>query len=177
MLNPNGDLCFVVLCPELKFGGIRTTVSTVRDAFPAAPCLCVVPKDADPEDAKTAGGIAPVVRGGQTVSSMINKGLGESRSRWNMVVVAGNAVRYGPVLKYARFVTAETDVLYQVRGQTEWRWDEASIHGLLISRAAFEDVGAFPEDEESIQGCKLLWAGKALERGYSLKGLVGTRLN
>ena len=171
MFSIDNELSFIILCPELKFGGIKTTVSTINHFFPKTPLLCIVPANCGKEDLKRAKDIGPTYKGGKTLSSMINEGVKKSKTSWNLIVVAGNAIRYHPVLRYSRFATSEKDVLYPVLGLNNWSWDQSSIHGLLLNKSVLKDAGAFPE-EESLYESKLLWSEKLLEKGYKLKGLV-----
>jgi hypothetical protein len=176
MIDMDKDLGFVILLTEFRFTGLRTTVTTIRTNFKNSECTCVIPQNSNKEDVKTARTICNVVEGGETISSMINAGIKKSRQPWNLIVMSGNIIKYNPVMKYRRFLESEKDVMYRVVDKTHWRWEDASIHGLLIHKNAIEEIGAFPESEESLQLCKLMWGAKATEKGYKFKGLVGVKL-
>jgi hypothetical protein len=176
MLDIEKDLSFVILLTEFRFAGLRATVTTIQQSFDKSDLVCVVPKDSNKEDLKTAKTICPIVEGGDTISSMINRGVEKSKRPWSLIVMSGNIIKYNPVMKYKRFLESEKDVMYRVVDKSYWKWEDASIHGVLIHKNAMKEVGAFPEDEESLQLCKLLWAGKAIEKGYKFKGLVGVKL-
>jgi hypothetical protein len=175
MLKIEKDLGFVILCPEFKFGGLRTTVSTIQANFDSASYICVVPGGSNEEDVKTASKICPLVQGKNTISSLINAGIKASKKNWCLIVMSGNVIRYQPVLRYNRFLASDKDVMYRVVDKVHWRWEDASIHGLLINKKALKEIGDFP-DEESLQNCKLIWGAGAIEKGYNLKGLVGIKL-
>jgi hypothetical protein len=175
MFNLDKDIGFIVLCPEFKFGGIRTTINTIKSNFDNPKFTCVIPGGSHDEDTNITKKICPIIKGGDTISSMINTGLKASKRPWSLVVMSGNTVKYSPLLKYVRFTKAKTDILYRVVDK-HWKWEEASIHGLLIHQDAMKDVGEFPEDVDSLQECKLLWGAKAVEKGYKFKGLVGVKL-
>jgi hypothetical protein len=56
-----------------------------------------------------------------------------------------------------------------------WLFPDATINGMLLSKQAMKEVGDFP-DGDSIVNSKLWWSGLAIEKGYKLKGVVGTKL-
>lgn len=172
MFKLEEDLGFIILCPEMKFGGLKLTVSGIVSHFGESSHLCVIPDNTDPEEAKVVKSICPAVKGGSSISSMINAGFKKAKKPWNLVVVSGNNIRYNPVLKYTRFTKSAKDVIYPVSDKSYWKWEDSSIHGMLIHREAFKEVGDFP-DEESLPYCKLLWSVKALDKGYTFKGLIG----
>ncbi len=176
MLNFEKDLGFVILLTEFRFGGLRATTSTIGSNFNNAKCICVVPGGSDKEDMRTAKSICPLVEARETISSMINAGIEKSQKPWNLIVMSGNIMRYKPVMKYGNWMDSPKDIMYRAVDKTHWRWEDASIHGMMIHKEAMKEVGAFPEDEESLPMCKLIWGATALEKGYKLKGLVGIRL-
>lgn len=175
MFNIDKDLQFTVLCPEFKFGGVRTTVSSIRSNFNNPEVICSIPDTGTNEESRMVANICPIVKGGATISSMINAGLRKGTRDWNLVLVAGNVIKYNPLLKYVFFTKSEKDVLYRVVDKVRWRWEDASIHGLLMHRKAIGEVGDFP-DEESIKSCKTLWGARAAKNGYTFKGLVGVKI-
>lgn len=172
MFKLDKDLGFIILCSEMKFGGLRLTVSCIESYFSGAAITCVVPSNSDPEELKVVKSICPTVKGGTSISTMINAGFKKAKKPWNLIVVSGTNIKYNPVLKYTRFTKSVKDVIYPVVDKSYWKWEDASIHGMLIHKDAFKEVGDFPE-EESLPMCKLLWAAYAMEKGYTFKGLVG----
>lgn len=176
MIDLEKDLSFAILLTEFRFVGLRATVTTIKTNFNNADCICVVPKDSNKDDLKVVKTICPTVEGGNTISSMINTGVQKTKRPWSLIVMSGNIIRHRPVMKYSRFLESEKDVMYRAVDTKHWRWADASIHGILMHKNAMKEVGAFPENEESLQTCKLLWAEKAIEKGYKFKGLVGVKL-
>lgn len=176
MLDIEKDISFVVLLTEFRFTGLRATTSTVKTNFNNPDCICVIPKGSDAQDVKTAKTICNIVEGGNTISSMINTGIRESKRPWTLFVMSGTIIKYNPVLKYQRFVKSHKDIMYRVVDKNHWKWEDASIHGLLIHKDAIKEVGAFPEEGESLQRCKSIWGMKAIEKGCTFKGLVGVKL-
>jgi hypothetical protein len=170
------DISFVILLTEFRFTSLRATVTTINSNFNNPDCICIAPKNSNKDDLKVAKSICNVIEGGNTISSMINAGLAKSKRPWSLIVMAGNVIRYNPVLKYKRFIESEKDVMYRVVDKNYWKWEDASIHGLMIHKTVIKEVGYFPEEEESLPFCKLIWAAKAVEKGCKFKGLVGVKL-
>jgi hypothetical protein len=163
---------FVILCPERNVGGLMSTVCSVQYHFPDKPYLCVVGDDATPDELKEFGGICRTLQGGKTYTSLINLGIRESRAAWVFLFMAGAVIRHGVFNKYRIFCTDNKHVMFPVIDR-KWMFDEASINGLFLNRNALKEVGEFSEEEEDFQMVKLLWASKAMEKGYQFRALVG----
>lgn len=176
MLEFEKNLGFIILLPEFRLTGLRTTVSTIKSSFDDSKCICVVPGDSNNDDLKAIKTVCPIVSGKTTISSMINAGIKKSEKPWNLVIMSGNIIRHNPIMKYKRFLESSRDIMYRVTDKSHWRWEDASIHGLLIHKDAMKEIGTFSEDEESFQLCKLIWGARAVEKNYKFKGLVGVRL-
>lgn len=169
------DLGFVILLTEFRFGGLRATTATINSNFQNAHYICAVPEQSDENDIKIAKTICPIVKGKNTISSMINAGIEKSEKPWNLVVISGNIIRHKPVTRYEKWIDSKKDIMYRVTDKIHWRWEDASIHGMLIHKEAMKEIGGFLE-EESLPMCKLEWAARAIDKGYKFKGVVGIRL-
>jgi hypothetical protein len=160
----------------MKFGGLKLTTSSIMSQFDNANFTCVIPENTDPEELKIVKTICPAIQGGASISSMINAGMKKTKRPWNMIVVSGHNIRYSPVLKYTRFTKSTKDVLYPVMDKSYWKWCDSSIHGILVHKEAFTEVGDFPDNEENLPMCRLIWSINAVEKGYVFKGLIGAKL-
>lgn len=175
MIDIEKDISFVILLTEFRFAGLRATTTTIKNNFNDPDCVCVVPGGSNVNDIKTAQKICKIAKGGNTISSMINTGIRESKKPWSLFIMSGSVIKYNPVLKYKKFIKSNKDIMYRVVDKNYWKWEDASIHGLLINKSVIEEVGDFPE-EESLQLCKLFWGATAIEKGCTFKGLVGVKL-
>lgn len=176
MIDIEKDISFVILLTEFRFASLRATVSTVKNNFNNPDCICVVPQKSNTQDIEIANSICNIVEGGNTISSMINTGIQNSKKPWTLFIMSGTIIKYNPVLKYKKFIKSTKDVMYRVVDKNHWKWEDASIHGLLMHKTVIEEVGTFPEEGESLKKCKFLWGMKAIEKGYKFKGLVGVKL-
>jgi len=175
MIDIEKDIGFVILLTELRTAGIYATAKTIESNFGKTKHICVVPEYSKEEALKPIKNISNIVKGGETISSLINTGIKESKKDWNLIVMAGNIIRYKPVSRYKQWVQSKKDILYRATNTMNWKWEDSSLHGLLMHKEALQEVGDFPE-EKSLQFCKLLWGDSAIKKGYKLKGLVGIKL-
>lgn len=170
------NVTFLILCPELNVGGLRSTVNSIKSSFPEIPYICMVGENADSEDVREFTAICPVVKAGNTITSLINAGVKKSKTKWTFVIMAGCLARYSMFKKYNTFLKNEKDVLYSVVDKNAWLFHDATINGMLLSKTMLKEVGDFPDIEHSILDSKTWWGASAIQKGYKLKGIVGTKL-
>jgi hypothetical protein len=166
---------FLVLCPELNVGGLRSTISSIKSNFHNIDYMCVLGENATDFDMKEIGKMTPFIKGGNTITSLINNGIKKSKKEWIYIIVAGVLLRPTIFRKYETFLKNDTDIMYQVTNKTTWLFSDATINGILINKKAIKEVGDFT-DEDNIVNSKLLWAAKAIEKGFKFRGLVGIKL-
>lgn len=169
----NIDFGFVILCPEKNLNGLKSTAKTIK-YFHNRPVLAVVPKETTKEELKSFNEFCPTHKGGNTITSLINKGIDTIETPWATTIMAGVSVRARTCKKYHYFLENENDILFQVLDR-KYSFDECSLNGLMISKKAFKDVGSFDE-KESLEECKLLWALEAIQKGYKFKAIVGAKI-
>lgn len=169
------NVTFLILCPELNVGGLRSTVNSIKSSYPDVPYLCMLGSNANAQDVKEFKGICPVAKAGGTITSMINAGVKKTKTQYCYVICAGCLARNTILKKYDLFLKDEKDVLYSVVDRSAWLFPDATINGMLLGKSMMKEVGDFP-DGDSIVNSKLWWSGLAIEKGYKLKGIVGTKL-
>lgn len=167
---------FLILCPELNIGGLRSTVNTIKNNFPDAPHVCMVGDNAKSEDILEIGKMCDAVKAGTTITSLINTGVKNTKTKWSFVIMAGCFARVSMFKKYNIFLKDKKDILYSVVDRNAWLFPDATINGMLLSKSMLDEIGDFPDDAHSIINSKTWWSAKAMEKGYSFKGIVGTKL-
>lgn len=184
---PEENLQFIILCPERNWGGLMCTSKSIKECFPSSKSIAVVGDDATDAEFKEFNTEVKTIRGGKTISGLINAGLNHSKNTdtWNFILMAGNYIRYRIIKKYFRFVESNTDVVYPVvtmaakadgMGRRCWEFPDASINGLLLHKKLFSAVGDFDEAIENFSHIKMFWALDAIKEGAKFKAIVGTRL-
>lgn len=169
------NVTFLILCPELNVGGLRSTINSIKSNYPGSPYLCMLGDNANKQDIKEFNDICPTIKAGDTITSLINIGIKNSQTKYCYVVCAGCLIRNNILRKYGTFLKNDKDILYSVVDQNAWLLPDATINGMLLSKHAMDEIGYFPDDQ-SIMQSKLLWSALAIEKGYKLKGIVGTKL-
>jgi len=166
------SLGFVILNPESDPTALRITMRTIGEHYPECGALCVLGKKVDvPENRR----YADLVQGGNTITSLIDAGLKNSKTDWCFVLVAGTYLRSYSLRKYEYFCRSDKDILYPVVDR-KYAFDEATVNGILMPKKAVQEVGPFGDNNHSIQLVKMLWALQALNKNYKFKALVGARL-
>jgi len=166
---------FLVLCPGLNIGGLRTTISSIKVNFPRSHYICVIGDRARDSDLDEIDRICPVVKGRNSITSLINIGMESAKAEWNCVASAGVMAKYPIYRKLIRFLESERDIFYPVVDKVNWRFENSSLNGFCVHRDTFNDIGRFEEEDHSLELCRLFWAATAVEKGYQFKGLVGLK--
>jgi hypothetical protein len=170
------SITFLILCPELNYGGLRSTVSSVKSNFAKSNIICMVGTNANAEDMREIGRLCPVIKAGNTITSLINSGVKKIKTEWCFLIMSGCMTRNTMLRKYNAFLKNEKEILYSVVDKSTWLFPDSTINGMLLNKQIIKEVGDFPDDEENIVNSKLVWSSKALEKGYKFKGIVGTKL-
>lgn len=176
-LNLLNDTNFgvVILCPDFNPSGLRYTVKYLNIDFPGIPVVAMTGCDTHQEDFEVLSKCCRVSRGGKTITSLIDFGVNHIQRDWLFFIMAGGRLRPNTFKKFAYFATAERDVLFPVV-DNKYLFDEASISGLLINRAAFTEVGCFGDFHDNMRESKLWWGGAAIKKQYKFKALVGAKM-
>jgi hypothetical protein len=164
------NLGMVVLCPDCNTGLLKTTLSSIKYSYPDAPVLCVV-QPADLQELQKIN--TKFVTGGKTITSLINAGMHNAPSDWNLIVIAGTWVRPLMDRRYSYFVESEKDILFPVVDK-KMNFVDGTINGILIHKKTFAEVGDFSDDQMELS--KLYWGSNAIEHGCRFKAIVGTKL-
>jgi hypothetical protein len=162
-----------ILCPDLNSGGLKYTTNSIKATFPSIDRICMVGSNAKTIDITYLSNICQIKKAGKTITSLIDDGICSLNKEWCLVVMAGSIIRYNIFKKY-KYFAEDKDILFPVIDK-KFLFPEASINGILMRKETYEDVGKFGDSVEDIREAKLIWAAKALEKGYKLKGIVGAR--
>jgi hypothetical protein len=179
--NPdNYNFGFVVLCPEKNIGGMKVTVSSIKHAYEKAPFLCCIGDDVTESELTACQGICETHVGGNTITSLINKGIRESKADWNFLVFAGGWIKSNIYRKFDLFVKDEKDILFQViDGKDDFVG--GSMNGIIIHKKSLKLAGEFPTgpmmkaDCNELELIKAFWAFNAIQEGCKFKAIIGMR--
>lgn len=175
ILIDDTNLGVIILCPDYNSGGLKSTTNSIKMEIPNVPYVTMVANDARDDDVADLAKYSRICKGGKTITSLIDFGVKEVKTDWCMVVMSGSRIKKSILRKYGRFATCNKDILFPVLDR-KYLFDEASINGILLNSNVYDDIGGFGDTVDDIQEAKLLWAGRALDKGYKFKALVGARL-
>lgn len=178
------SLGFVILSPEPNIARLKDTVRSVRNNFGDAPVLCSVEKGIKKAQFDEMKEVCPTVRGGNTVTSLINKGMeGLKGEGWRLFVMEGARVPKSIVSRYSRWIRSPQDVLFPivVNHDREGRpmkilssFEDCTLNGMLIHHSLFREVGPFSDNPIGVS--KSFWAVDAHARGASFKAILGVNV-
>jgi len=144
-----------------------------------------VPETTDQSTFEELSKISTIIRGGVTVTSLINSGFQQSDG-WQIIIMAGVPVHERIFKrKLDTFIKDEYDVIFPVVPDIDRQgrmmrlnnhFSNCTLNGIAIHSDTFRKVGNFIDDQ-NIQYVRLCWAAAALEAGCKFKGVVGLRVN
>src|SRR5947207_1827444 len=117
------SLTFIILNPDSDPTALRTTMRTITDHYPECGALCVVGRKA--EEILENKQYTKVVQGGNTITSLIDVGVRNSKSDWCFIITAGTYLKCHSLRKYKHFCSSDKDILYPVLDK-KYAFDEAT---------------------------------------------------
>lgn len=172
------DFGFVVLCPERNLGGYQNTVRSINHQYPNAKIIGVVGNDVTTSELAEMDTKCETVMGQDTITSLINVGMKNSKAPWNVIVFAGSWVRGSVYRKFEAFVRDKRDILFPVV-DGHYNFVDGSMNGIIIHQDTFAEVGDFSthnmqkEGHNDLELIKLWWALGAMEKGCLFKAIIG----
>ena len=174
---------FAIISPDPNIGNLACTIRSIKNNYPDAQYLCITNRNCNVEEFKKMQEICPVLKGKNTITSLINTALRKSKSEWTLIVMEGTPLHRGIDKKYGLFIENEKDVLFSITMEYDKQgrptkirnnFEDATLNGMLIHKSTFKEIGDFTD--ESIPIAKLFWAVKATEKGCRFKGVLGMRI-
>jgi hypothetical protein len=173
---------FVILCPSLDKKSLQNTVESINQIYPKSSIVCTVGNDASEAVIADLKEICEIVPSNDTITSLINVGMKNTKAMWNVIVFAGSWVRPSIYRQFVQFVKDEKDILFQVvDGYTNFV--DGSLNGLIVHKNTFVEVGDFPESKLNKPGfkemelLKLVWATGAISKGCRFKAIMGMKVS
>jgi hypothetical protein len=179
--SKNHDFGFVILCPSLDDKPLRNTVTSIKKMYPKSPIICAVGNNVDAARLNELSEICETIQGNDTITSLINVGLKNSKSIWNVIVFSGCWVRPSIHRQFSCFVKDEKDILFQVV-DGHINFVDGSMNGIIINKNTFAEVGDFPESKlnklgfKEMELLKLMWSVGAIAKGCRFKGIMGMKV-
>lgn len=178
---------FVVIAPEHNIGRIQGTVRSIKNRYRHNTHItCAVDETttiSELEEIKKIKEISNVVKGGGTITSLLNTGLENGHKEWNIIVIAGTCVRPTLDHKYSVWIESEKDILFPI--VTDYNREgfpikiysdfyDGTLNGLCIHQKTFNQVGKFTENQLEIS--KKFWGLVASDKGCVFKAILGAKI-
>jgi hypothetical protein len=174
---------FVILSTDHNIGHLQATISSIKSQYPGISYISAVPKDTHDDDVEKMSQICPVVKGGHTVTSLINSAIKEGNAEWNVCIMQGSFVPRGLVRKLFLPIKTENDIVfplfvrYDKQGkpcEIRSEFYNCTLNGLTIHRNTFQKVGNLTDNPLEIS--KLMWSLEANDLGCKFKAVLGPKM-
>ena len=176
----NKNFEFIILSPNYNVGGLRITLNSIKYNYPDSNVICVVNKDVKSEQLKEMKEYCNCVRGGKTITSLINKGYSKIKSVWGIVAFEGSRITKC-LNKYKNWMTTYKDIFFplmvEFKGNKKILYDtfyNCSLNGICIHKKMFEEVGYFSENPLEIS--REFWTLEAFDKKAIFKAVLGIRI-
>ena len=167
---------FVILCPNVNVRHLENTVESIKTYYAESKTLVVLAGKCDLKSTTKVRNLSQLVVAEENLIGMLNKGLELSIcGEWNVVIRNLRWINSNLEKKFFTFMESDKDIFFPIT-RKNWNFSKFDLNGLLLHKKTFSDVGEFPP-ADSLEESKLLWAGKAMEKGYKLKGINFINLN
>lgn len=176
------DLGFIILCPDRNPGGLKNSVGSINHHSYKRDMICVVGNDANETDLKVLKPYCQILKGDETLTSLVNKGMKANKHDWAFIMFSGSRIPTFLERKLENFAKTDRDVLYPVLDFQRTDFISGSFNGVMIHSKLFKEVGDFPTFQAQKDGlndfelAKTFWAMDAIDAGAKFKGIVGMRI-
>jgi hypothetical protein len=165
---------FIILATYENLSCIKSTIRCLKNNYKNIPYICVTDSSIKKIDLTEVAALCPVYKAKKTYSSLINKGMKETKCFWNIFLCAGVTVTKGIYDRLSFFVESEDEVLYPVFTKN-YSFDKASLNGMFINKKVWEKIGPM-DDEGEFDEIKAFWCFNGLENGIKFKGINGIKI-
>jgi hypothetical protein len=182
--NREIDINFVVLSPEPNIGRLKGTLRSIKNNYREdASIICSVNKEIKKPQIEEMNLVCPTIRGGDTMTSLINKGIKNSKPGWTMLIMEGAWLPKNVQYRYSMWINSEADILFPIVTSYNKEgvpvkiyntFSECTLNGILLDRDFFLKVGKLSENPLKIS--REFWSMEAAEKGAVFKAILGIKI-
>lgn len=174
---------YIILSLDHNIGGLKNTIRSIKAYGNESTYMCVVNKEISKEQFDEIKEMCEVHKAGNTVISLINKGLEKTKIDWNVFVVEGSRTCKNLEKKYSFWMQSEKDVIfplivdYDREGYPTKIYNEfynCTLNGLCINKKFFKQVGKLAEMPIDIS--RQFWSIDATVLGANFKTILGIKV-
>lgn len=171
----NLDFGFIILCSDLNPLSLKITVNSLKGSHPIYPRIAIVPNEAKNNLIQEMKKFCEVFKGKEHFTSLINTGMRNAATDWNIFVLSGTIVKTKIADKLSRFITDDSDVLFPIVDRN-FDFKHGTLNGLCIHKKTFKKVGPFAEGQH-MEKLKEEWAIHAVACCNSkFKAILGAKI-
>lgn len=178
------DINFIILSPDPNIGRLKGTVRSIKNNYREnANIICLVEKKIKKDNLEEMNQVCKTYRGGETITSLMSKGIRKSKDGWCMFIIEGAWLPKKIEYKYSAWIESENDVLFPVIAVQDragnpkkilGTFSNCTLNGILINKKLFLNAGDFSDNPIKIS--KEFWSYDAFEKGANFKGILGIKI-
>lgn len=178
------DISFVILSPDPNIGRLRGTVRSIKNNYKEdADIVCSVRKDIKKPQLDEMNEVCAAFRGGDTITSLINNGIKNSKSGWTMLIIEGAWLPRSVQYRYSSWMEKNTDILFPIVMSYDKagiptkiynNFAECTLNGIMVDRDFFLKVGKLSENPLTIS--REFWSFEAADKGATFKAILGIKI-
>lgn len=182
--NREIDINFVILSPDPNIGRLKGTVRSIKNNYKDdAQIFCSVSKEIKKQQLDEMNEVCPASRGGDTITSIINNGIKNSKSGWTMLIMEGAWLPRNIQYRYSNWIEKNTDILFPIvvsydkEGMPTKIYNtfaECTLNGIMVDRDFFLKVGKLSENPLKIS--REFWSLEAADKGATFKAILGIKI-
>lgn len=178
------DINFVILSPEPNIGRLKGTVRSIKNNYKIdANIVCSVAKETKKPQIEEMNTVCNTFKGGDTMTSLINAGIKNSKPGWTMLMMEGVHLPRNIQYRYSIWIEGTKDILFPIIMSYDKEgvptkvyntFAECTLNGILVDRDFFLKVGKLSENPLKIS--REFWAMEAAEKEATFKAILGIKI-
>jgi hypothetical protein len=177
------NLGFIILSTDSNIGGLKNTIRSIQNTVDDYSVISIVNKSIKSDQMKEMQQYCDVYKGGNTITSLINKGFEKTKEEWNVVLMEGARVCKNLKLKYFKWITNEKNIIYPLivdynlngyPNKIHNTFYNCTLNGICINKYFFKEIGKLSENPLEIS--RTFWAMQAKQKGAEFKCVLGVKI-
>lgn len=179
----NINFGFIILSPDHNIGGLKNTLRSIRNHYIDSDVVSIVQKETNKDRIKEIKELCDVHKGGNTITSLINKGFEKTKSEWNILIMEGARACKNLNRKYSSFISSDCDIIfpliveYDIKGypnKINDKFYNCTLNGICMNKKFFNSVGGFSDNP--LETSRKFWSLQALDKKANFKAVLGVRI-
>lgn len=175
---------FIILSPDYNIGGLKNTIRSIKNNYEEEiSIICSVSKSVKSAQLKEMQEVCETYKGGNTITSLINKGYEKLNCDWGILLLEGSRVCKNLQYRYKKWINSEKDILFPLVVDYDINWYpkkiydsfyNCTINGICINKSFFCAVGKLSDDP--LEASRKIWTIDAVQKGANFKSILGIKI-